>query len=113
MSAILEETKAVTRYRDGREVCNPTAAGKREYALRRERMWARDNGICMLCGFPVDKNEAVFAHKVSRGGGKRDDREEVNGIAHPNGNLAQGSISYIKYMKRPLYERIMACRGSR
>lgn len=96
---------AVKTYRDGREVCNDdTAAGRAEYARRREEMWERDKGICCICLLYVPKDEAPFEHWLGRGsgGGHRDDRTEkpdsvtgemkkCNGIAHSWCNGLKGS----------------------
>jgi hypothetical protein len=98
---------------DGREICNKTPAGKREYHRRITLMFDRDKGICCLCGQPLRDIEATFEHKQGRGmnGSKRDDRPEVNGVSHYWGNMAKGSISYALYMEKPLFERVRLCQG--
>jgi len=64
-------------YPDLREVCSDTAAGKREYFSRTRKMAARQDEICPMCKrFMTNPS---FDHQCSRGGGKRDDRIEVDG----------------------------------
>lgn len=111
MSGIVSETKAVTIYRDQREICHGTRAGRAEYQRRREAIWDRDRGICCLCGLPVALSECTFEHLNGRGmgGGKRDDRESENAVSHYFGNSHRGSVSMVDYMKKPLSERIRAC----
>jgi hypothetical protein len=85
-------------FRDGREVCFHTQAGRREYAKRRDEMWHRDGGICCICNRPVSLNLATFEHTDGRGmnGSRRDDRttkdgKPLNGVAHEKCNIEQGS----------------------
>lgn len=82
-------------YPDGREVC--TAAGYREYMSRRDAMAVRQNGRCALCGDYMFFQ--TFDHERSRGGGKRDDRIEVDGkwqnaAVHFECNTRKGSKRY-------------------
>ncbi len=74
-------------------------------------MWERDKGLCCLCGQPIYDSRATFEHKNGRGGGKRDDRIEFNGVAHWLGNGMKGSMSYEHYMELPLETRIKYCRA--
>lgn len=69
-------------------------AGRDEYARRKRVMWERQGGICSLmitadCRRKQGKvpfNECSFEHTVGRGGGKRDDRIEIDG--KPNNSIA-------------------------
>jgi hypothetical protein len=81
---------AVRRYRaDGREVCEESAAGWREYKRRVQVMVERQRYRCCLCGKRLSGSEATFEHQRRRGMGAafRDDRitkdgQEWNGAAH-------------------------------
>jgi hypothetical protein len=81
---------AVRVYPDGREVCQDSAAGWREYARRVELMVQRQNYRCSLCGRRISVKSATFEHQRRRGMGAawRDDRIEkangewVNSAAH-------------------------------
>lgn len=97
--------------KDGREICNKTPAGRKEYDNRREQMWNRDKATCWLCNMYLTLDECTFDHRNGRGGGKRDDRIETNGVAHYFGNMAKGSIRYERYMTLPLEVRIQNCKG--
>lgn len=68
-------------YRDGRQVCLDTAAGKREYRWRTELMWQRQGETCAIGNHFMRVEDATFDHEDGRGhgGGHRDDRIEVNG----------------------------------
>ena len=88
--------KAFKRFRSGREVCLPNAAGRREYQERRKFMYYRDNKKCCLCGEEIlCLEEATFEHTGGRGmgGAKRDDRVKFNGVAHFRCNQLKGSMS--------------------
>ena len=65
-------------YPGGREVCQNTAAGKREYARRREVAWALQGGFCGRCARPIAPQDATLDHIQPRGmgGSRRDDRME-------------------------------------
>lgn len=76
----------VIKYKDGREVCQNNAAGRREYARRVEAMCQRQNWICGCspdCSKRVTPSNATFGHANLRGlgGSTRDDR-----IVDENGN---------------------------
>jgi len=80
---------AVRRYRDGREVCQDSPAGWREYKRRVEVMVQRQNYRCSLCNRPLSLATATFEHQRRRGMGAawRDDRitkdgQDWNGAAH-------------------------------
>ena len=83
---------AVRTMKDGREICQKTPAGQREYRYRTTEMWVRDAYLCWLCFRPIVLDELTFDHRDGRGGGKRDDRIEHNGVAHYFGNMARGLI---------------------
>ena len=76
---------AVKVFPDGREVCSDTKAGRDEYQRRKRVMFDRQKGICCLkdhdplCPGKMRFVESTFEHENGRGGGKRDDRVEVNG----------------------------------
>lgn len=80
---------AVRRYFDsGREVCQDSPAGWREYKRRVEAMLRRQNYRCSLCKQRLALNQATFEHQRRRGMGAawRDDRitkdgQEWNGAA--------------------------------
>jgi hypothetical protein len=94
---------AVRVYDDGREVCDlSTAAGKAEYKHRVDLMAERQNQVCCLYGYIKECLGSLigylptFEHEDGRGGGKRDDRIEVdgkrkNGAAHCLCNSIKGS----------------------
>lgn len=81
---------AVRKYRDGREVCNDSPAGWREYKRRVEIMVRRQNFRCSLCPYRISISTATFEHQRRRGAGAqwRDDRCElpdgspINSAAH-------------------------------
>jgi hypothetical protein len=73
---------------DGREILNlKTKAGSDEYQRRKLEMWERQGRRCALQITEIckqrqgrwPKDEIQFGHEVSRGGGKQDDRIEVDG----------------------------------
>ena len=93
---------AVLKYHDGRETCQPSPAGAREYRRRIEAMAQRQELICCICKDP--KNillpwNMTFEHENLRGlgGAFRDDRIEdengqpMNGAAHFDCNMKKGS----------------------
>jgi hypothetical protein len=80
---------AVRVYPDGREVCQDSPAGWREYKRRVEAMLLRQGGRCCLCGKRLALSQATFEHQRRRGMGAawRDDRitkdgQDWNGAAH-------------------------------
>lgn len=80
---------AVRVYPGGREVCQDSAAGWREYAKRVRGMVERQNFRCCLCGGRLSLAQATFEHQRRRGMGAawRDDRitkdgKDWNGAAH-------------------------------
>jgi hypothetical protein len=80
---------AVRRYRDGREVCQDTPAGHREYTRRVQGMVERQRFRCCLCNRRLALANATFEHQRRRGmaAAFRDDRIERdgqpwNGAAH-------------------------------
>ena len=94
------EPEAVKTY-GLREVCQGSAAGKREYKARTTEMWLRQEGICPICNLWVDQNEATFEHQEPRrmGGGFTDDRTIIDGewhnaAAHGHCNTEKGSKRY-------------------
>lgn len=71
---------AVRTMKDGREICQQqTRAGADEYRLRRMLMRARQHCLCALCGLWMSEDLTTYDHERGRGGGKRDDRIEVDG----------------------------------
>jgi hypothetical protein len=80
---------AVRVYPDGREVCQDSPAGWKEYKRRVEAMLLRQGGRCCLCGKRLALSQATFEHQRRRGMGAawRDDRikkdgQPWNGAAH-------------------------------
>lgn len=80
---------AVRVYPDGREVCQDTPAGWREYKRRIGVMVERQNYRCCLCNRRLALGNATFEHQRRRGmhAAFRDDRitkdgQEWNGAAH-------------------------------
>lgn len=80
---------AVRVYPGGREVCQDSPAGWREYQRRVKAMLERQEGRCCLCGRRLALNHATFEHQRRRGIGAawRDDRitkdgRDWNGAAH-------------------------------
>lgn len=95
------QPESVTNYPGGRQACNDSAAGKREYKARTVEMWERQNGICPICGNWIELRFATFDHQAGRGqgGGKRDDRiliegEWQNAAVHYICNQKKGSQQY-------------------
>lgn len=95
---------AVKVFPCGREVCDKTTSGLRLYRNRTLLMMIRQNYLCALCGMFMQSYEATFDHEDGRGmgGGKRDDRIEVDGkwknaAVHGSCNGAKGSrkIPYV------------------
>lgn len=92
-------------FRGDREVCNRhTKAGRDEYDRRKRVMFERQRGICSLmltsqCKLKQGRmpfRECTFEHTQGRGGGKRDDRIEIDGkpynsVACPWCNCEKGS----------------------
>ena len=89
---------AVRVYPDGREVCQDSPAGWREYKRRVGVMVQRQKYRCCFCGARLSLAEATFEHQRRRGMGAawRDDRivdsegREVNGAAHWVCNVEKG-----------------------
>lgn len=82
---------AVRKYPDGREVCQDSFSGRREYLRRLEIMLQRQNYSCCLCSQRMKGlQDATFEHQRRRGmhAAFRDDRiynergEQMNGAAH-------------------------------
>jgi hypothetical protein len=81
---------AVRVYPDGREVCQDSPAGWREYGRRIDQMLQWQRNVCCLCGKKIRaRQDATFEHQRRRGMGAawRDDRIEkdgqpINGAAH-------------------------------
>jgi len=73
--------KGVKTYPDGRQVCDKSAAGLREYRYRTMLMFERQMGRCALCLMPMRLELCSYDHADGRGGGgfRRDDRIEVEG----------------------------------
>ena len=68
---------AVRKYLGGREVCEDSLAGRRDYIRRLESMLCRQNWRCCLCCQPIrSRDDATFEHQRRRGMGSawRDDR---------------------------------------
>lgn len=106
---IKDRVNGVVIYPCGREVCDKSAAGKREYKRRIERMRQRQFRLCCVCLQPLDERAATFEHEDGRGmgGGFRDDRIEVdgvpvNGASHGECNAERGS------KKTPIYQGLTA-----
>ncbi|HEY1800060.1 MAG TPA: hypothetical protein VGG46_03915 [Terriglobales bacterium] len=72
---------AVRVYPGGREVCQDSPAGWREYKRRVEVMVQRQNFRCSLCGKRISVSTATFEHQRRRGMGAawRDDRITIDG----------------------------------
>lgn len=84
----------VMTYPDGREVCQDTMAGRREYRSRTRQMLMRQRGVDAITGEPMDTWEATFDHEAGRGhgGGHRDDRIGSDDDWH-NAALSEASNS--------------------
>lgn len=76
---------------DGREVCQKSAAGVREYKRRLSLMWERQERTCAICYQFLMKDIATFDHQWGRGhgGGHRDDR-----ILLPNGSWQNAALCF-------------------
>jgi hypothetical protein len=83
---------AVRVYPDGREVCQDSPAGWREYKRRVEEMVRRQDFKCCLCGKRLYLNDATFEHQRRRGlgGAFRNDDPKTNGAAHWVCNVEKG-----------------------
>jgi hypothetical protein len=107
------EAEAVKTY-GVREVCQGNAAGKREYEARRYKMEVRQGFRCAKCERTAG-SAMEFDHQNGRGsgGGRRDDRIEVDGkwfnaaLCHMC-NAEKGSKRYQwlqgRYVPRPKVE---------
>jgi hypothetical protein len=73
---------AVRVYPDGREVCQDTPAGYREYKRRVSMMVERQSRRCCLCNRRLSLVQATFEHQRRRGmhAAFRDDRIEKDGL---------------------------------
>lgn len=71
----------------GREVCSPTASGRRDYDRRREAMMVRQNFLCAICRRLFLCVE--FDHEAGRGsnGNHRDDR-----LFHEDGSWRNAAL---------------------
>jgi hypothetical protein len=96
-------------YADGREVIQKNAAGRNLMQKRWELAWDNSKGICCLCGEWIPRLLASLEHKISKGGGKHDDRQSNLAISHLHGNQAKGSMSLEQYLKLPLDVRMRNC----
>lgn len=92
---------AIKTFRDGREVCQANAAGRREYRERKRIMVLRQNFRCGACSIDIETFTAQFDHQDGRGsgGGHRDDRIEIDGKWHnaalcSDCNTRKGSVRY-------------------
>jgi hypothetical protein len=90
---------AVRKYPDGREVCQDSPAGYREYNRRLDIMLTRQHWMCAHCDKKIHtRSDATFDHQRRRGMGAafRDDRvyseraEVLNSAAHWNCNVERG-----------------------
>ncbi len=94
----LTEIPGVLRYPDGREECMDNAAGNREYKDRTVRMTIRQGFRCAGCEAKL-VGLLTFGHQCSRGGGRREDRIEIDEKWHNAAlcgkcNSSQGSQRY-------------------
>jgi hypothetical protein len=96
-------------YPDGREVIQRDDAGGKILHARWQEAWRESHGICCLCQQGV-LFAASLEHKISKGGGKHDDRQSNLGISHLHGNIAKGSMSLEQYLKLPLDVRVRNCK---
>lgn len=73
-----QHVDAVAVYRDGREVCAETRAGRAEYVRRRYAAWEKQDFRCAICTRRIAFDSATSDHIEPRGmgGGRRDDRQE-------------------------------------
>lgn len=78
---------------DGREVCQDTAEGRREYARRRFIAAYLQNDMCGICGKPMRLEDMETDHIKPRGmgGARRDDRQENLQAVHTVCNGQKGS----------------------
>jgi hypothetical protein len=102
--------KGVIRYPDGREKCDNTAAGRREYKHRTEEMRVRQQGRCSLgisplCWIAIAPGKGTFEHTVPKSAGRVDDRivddagNWLNSCACGPCNVEKGSRSLAAVMK--------------
>jgi hypothetical protein len=98
---MIHKENGVWTYPDGRQVCDKTAAGVREYKRRTEHMRQRQNCRCAICNHFLAEREATCDHSKGRGmgGGHRDDRVEIDGYwnnaaLHNQCNVDKGSQRY-------------------
>jgi 5-methylcytosine-specific restriction endonuclease McrA len=83
----------VRYYPDSREVCQDTAAGRREYKRRLDEAWHRQEATCGICKRTLVWAEATVDHIQPRGmgGARRDDRQENIQAVHAVCNSLKGS----------------------
>jgi hypothetical protein len=91
--------RSVRKYHDGREVCEDSLAGRREYLRRLGAMLTRQGNRCCLCCRRIYAlHDATFEHQRRRGMGSawRDDRivdaegQWINWAAHWTCNHERG-----------------------
>lgn len=94
---------AFTTLPDGREICSPTAAGRREYRHRTLLMRARQGNLCRWCGLWMAEDETTMDHDGRRNG-RQDDRTQkivrgrmrrINAAVHKLCNSARGSSCHL------------------
>lgn len=66
----------------GREVCSPTAAGRKEYKRRTEDLERRQKHRCAICLLVFMRMQLDHQDGRGHGGGHRDDRIVINGEWH-------------------------------
>jgi hypothetical protein len=88
---------AVRIYPGGREVCQDSPAGWREYTRRVGVMVQRQNFRCCLCGKRLGVSEATFEHQRRRGLGGAFRRDE---ISDAEGNWVNGAAHWVCNVKR-------------
>ena len=86
----MPRNEALKIYRDGREECLNTAAGKREYKSRLEQMVIRQHYRDPITNEYIETFTAQFDHQAGRGhgGGHRDYR-----IVLPDGTWQNAALS--------------------
>jgi 5-methylcytosine-specific restriction endonuclease McrA len=89
---MIRKENGVWTYPDGREVCDKTAAGLREYKKRTEQARTRQDCRCATCNRFLSQSAATLDHEEPRGfgGANRDDR-----MTHDDGSWRNAALCMI------------------
>lgn len=95
--------EAVKVYRNGREKCTDTKAGRDEYERRKRIAWEDQGKTCKICGKKLNWSDSFVDHIRPRGMGSgfRDDRQPNIAAVHWACNSAKGSRRIEEFLDVP------------